>query len=97
MLMSEKKLTRYVEIYTFHHGSASLLTESVETSKAKVTVEMSQSSVKMRAAAQLPAIGPDDDLTGILLQVPVRLAAEALRYLHVPSLHRCTFCFRYSP
>lgn len=30
---------------------------------------MSHSSVKMRAAAQLPAVGPEDDLTGMLLQV----------------------------
>lgn len=45
------------------------VTDSSETSKAKVTVEMSHSSVKMRVATQLPAISPDDDLTGILLQV----------------------------
>ncbi|XP_075894686.1 integrator complex subunit 1 isoform X1 [Nelusetta ayraudi] len=43
--------------------------DSAETSKAKVTVEMSHSSVKMRAAAQLPAVGPEDDLTGMLLQI----------------------------
>lgn len=54
----------------FHDGSAFFLADSVETSKAKVTVEMSHGSVKMRAAAQLPVIKPDDDLTGILLQVP---------------------------
>lgn len=47
------------------------LADSVETSKAKVTVEMSHSSVKMRAAAQLPVIKPDDDLTGVLLQVAI--------------------------
>lgn len=45
------------------------LIDSAETSKAKVTVEMSHSSVKMRAATQLPAVGPDEDLTGMLLQV----------------------------
>lgn len=45
------------------------LTDSAETSKAKVTVEMSHSSVKMRAAGQLPAVTPEDDLTGMLIQV----------------------------
>lgn len=49
--------------------TAFTLTDSLETSKAKVTVEMPQSSVKMRAATQLPVIGPDDDLAGMLLQV----------------------------
>lgn len=43
--------------------------DSSETSKAKVTVEMPHSSVKMRAATQLPVVGPDNDLTGMLLQV----------------------------
>ncbi|XP_056870857.1 integrator complex subunit 1 isoform X1 [Takifugu flavidus] len=58
--------------HTFHSLLRSALPpdkDSVETSKAKVTVEMSHSSVKMRAAAQLPVIKPDDDLTGILLQI----------------------------
>lgn len=45
------------------------LTDSAETSKAKVTVEMPHSSVKMRAASRLPEVGPEDDLTGMLLQV----------------------------
>lgn len=48
-----------------------MLTDSAETSKAKVTVEMPHSSMKMKAASQLPAVGPDDDLTGMLLQVGV--------------------------
>lgn len=55
------------------------LTDSAETSKAKVTVEMSHSSVKMRAATQLPTVGPDDDLTGILLQVG--LSSEAFFFI----------------
>lgn len=45
------------------------LTDSAETSKAKVTVETPHSSVKMRAASQLPEVRPDDDLTSMLLQV----------------------------
>lgn len=45
------------------------VTDSLETSKAKVTVETAHSCVKMRTAAQLPAVRPDDDLTGMLLQV----------------------------
>lgn len=53
--------------------TAFTLTDSLETSKAKVTVEMPQSSVKMRAATQLPVIGPDDDLAGMLLQVKLFL------------------------
>lgn len=47
----------------------SIMTDSADSSKAKVTVEAPHSSVKMRAASQLPAVGPDDDLTGMLLQV----------------------------
>lgn len=43
--------------------------DSSDTSKAKVTVEMLHTSVKMRAANQLPVVGTDDDLTGMLLQV----------------------------
>lgn len=56
------------------------LTDSAETSKAKVTVEMSHSSVKMRAAAQLPAVGPEDDLTGMLLQVGFAVKYARLLY-----------------
>uniref|UniRef100_A0A3Q3GD68 Integrator complex subunit 1 n=1 Tax=Labrus bergylta TaxID=56723 RepID=A0A3Q3GD68_9LABR len=58
--------------HTFHSLLSSSLPpdrDSAETSKAKVTVETPQSSVKMRTAAQLPAVGPDDDLTGMLLQI----------------------------
>ena len=51
--------------------STSLLTDSAETSKVKVTVETPHSSVKMRAASQLPVVGPEDDLTGMLLQVRI--------------------------
>lgn len=58
------KKSKFVHVLT-----ASLLTDSTEASKAKVTVEMPHSSVKMRAASQLPAVGLDDDLTGMLLQV----------------------------
>lgn len=81
--------------------SASLLTDSVETSKAKVTVEMSQSSVKMRAAAQLPAIGPDDDLTSILLQVHNTCSSISRSSVTLMLHHFTCFCFvnifRYSP
>lgn len=68
------------------------LTDSAETSKAKVTVEMSHSSVKMRAAAQLPAVGPDDDLTGMLLQVGLlvkyaRLLYACLRKFYSDKFH----------
>lgn len=49
------------------------MTDSADSSKAKVTVEAPHSSVKMRAASQLPAVGPDDDLTGMLLQVGINL------------------------
>lgn len=45
------------------------VTDSLETTKAKVTVETPHSCVKMRTATQLPAVRPDDDLTGMLLQV----------------------------
>uniref|UniRef100_A0A3Q1GUR2 Integrator complex subunit 1 n=1 Tax=Acanthochromis polyacanthus TaxID=80966 RepID=A0A3Q1GUR2_9TELE len=58
--------------HTFHALLSSSLParrDSAETSKAKVTVETPHSSVKMRAASQLPAVGPDDDLTGMLLQI----------------------------
>ncbi|KAM7371875.1 hypothetical protein PAMP_009079 [Pampus punctatissimus] len=58
--------------HTFHGLLSSSLPphrDGAETSKAKVTVEMPHSSVKMRAASQLPAVGPDDDLTGMMLQI----------------------------
>lgn len=57
--------------HTFHSLLSSSLPphrDAAETSKAKVTVETTPSSVKMRAATQL-TVGPDDDLTGILLQI----------------------------
>uniref|UniRef100_A0A3Q1HA21 Uncharacterized protein n=1 Tax=Anabas testudineus TaxID=64144 RepID=A0A3Q1HA21_ANATE len=58
--------------HTFHALLSSSLPpqrDPSETNKAKVTMEMAHSSVKMRAASQLPAIGPEDDLTGMLLQI----------------------------
>uniref|UniRef100_A0A3B4FN49 Integrator complex subunit 1 n=1 Tax=Pundamilia nyererei TaxID=303518 RepID=A0A3B4FN49_9CICH len=58
--------------HTFHSLLSSSLPphrDSSETSKAKVTVETPHSSVKMRGATQLPVVGPDDDLTGMLLQI----------------------------
>ncbi|XP_030646165.1 integrator complex subunit 1 [Chanos chanos] len=58
--------------HTFHTLlSASLppRRDSAESSKAKVTVETPHSSVKMRPATQVPVIGPEDDLTAILLQL----------------------------
>ncbi|KAJ4932091.1 hypothetical protein JOQ06_010521 [Pogonophryne albipinna] len=58
--------------HTFHSLLSSSLPpdrDAAETSKAKVTVETPHSSVKMRAASQLPAVGPDDDLTGMMLQI----------------------------
>uniref|UniRef100_A0A672ZW68 Integrator complex subunit 1 n=1 Tax=Sphaeramia orbicularis TaxID=375764 RepID=A0A672ZW68_9TELE len=57
--------------HTFHALLSSSLPprrDSAEASKAKVTVETPHSSVKMRAANQL-AVGPEDDLTGMLLQI----------------------------
>uniref|UniRef100_A0A8C1J0C2 Integrator complex subunit 1 n=1 Tax=Cyprinus carpio TaxID=7962 RepID=A0A8C1J0C2_CYPCA len=58
--------------HTFH----SLLSASIpprrdssEMSRAKVTVETPHGSVKMRAVSQVPVIGPEDDLAGILLQL----------------------------
>lgn len=53
----------------FHVLITFFLVDSPETSMAKVTVETAHSSLKMRAASQLPAVGPEDDLTGMLLQV----------------------------
>ncbi|XP_056117655.1 integrator complex subunit 1 isoform X2 [Rhinichthys klamathensis goyatoka] len=58
--------------HTFHSLlSASLPSrrDSSEVNRAKVTVETPHGSVKMRAVSQVPAIGPEDDLTGILLQL----------------------------
>lgn len=58
--------------HTFHSLlSASLPSrrDSSEVSRAKVTVETPHGSVKMRAVSQVPVIGPEDDLTGILLQL----------------------------
>ncbi|XP_036408619.1 integrator complex subunit 1 isoform X1 [Megalops cyprinoides] len=58
--------------HTFHTLlSASLPPhrDSAELSRAKVTVETPPGTVKMRAANQIPAIGPEDDLTGMLLQL----------------------------
>uniref|UniRef100_A0A672MNH3 Integrator complex subunit 1 n=1 Tax=Sinocyclocheilus grahami TaxID=75366 RepID=A0A672MNH3_SINGR len=43
--------------------------DSSEVSRAKVTVETPHGSVKMRAVSQVPVIGPEDDLAGILLQL----------------------------
>ena len=45
------------------------MADSAEVSRAKVTVETPLGSVKMRTLAQVPVIGPEDDLTGVLLQV----------------------------
>lgn len=58
--------------HTFHTLLSSSLPprrDSTEVSKAKVTVETPHSSMRMRAANQIPVIGPDDDLTGMLLQI----------------------------
>lgn len=46
-----------------------VFSDSSEVSRAKVTVETPHGSVKMRAVSQVPVIGPEDDLAGILLQV----------------------------
>uniref|UniRef100_A0A3B3UAH8 Integrator complex subunit 1 n=1 Tax=Poecilia latipinna TaxID=48699 RepID=A0A3B3UAH8_9TELE len=63
--------------HTFHALLSSSLPprrDSLETNKAKVTVETPHSSVKMRAATQLPPVGPEDDLTGMLLQIfPIKV------------------------
>ncbi|XP_003198200.3 integrator complex subunit 1 [Danio rerio] len=58
--------------HTFHTLlSASLpqRRDSSEVSRAKVTVETPHGSVKMRAVSQVPVIGPEDDLAGVLLQL----------------------------
>lgn len=91
-----------MEMSIYFHDGSTFLTDSPETSKAKVTVEMSHSSVKMRAAAQLPVIGPDDDLTVILLQVGNSFPAIT-QSLHITSMSHHLSCFsfpnlfRYSP
>uniref|UniRef100_A0A3Q2GA51 Integrator complex subunit 1 n=1 Tax=Cyprinodon variegatus TaxID=28743 RepID=A0A3Q2GA51_CYPVA len=63
--------------HTFHSLLSSSLPphrDSLETSKAKVTVETPHSSVKMRSATQLPSIRPEDDLPGMLLQIfPIKV------------------------
>lgn len=87
MLISEIKLLVNIYIYV-----SFFLPDSVETTKAKVTVEMSHSSVKLRAAAQLPVIGPDDDLTSILLQVHITFHLSVKCYLSVTSLLLFLFC-----
>ncbi|KAK9977994.1 hypothetical protein ABG768_019770 [Culter alburnus] len=58
--------------HTFHSLLSTSLPQrrdSSEVSRAKVTVETPHGSVKMRAVSQVPVIGPEDDLTGILLQL----------------------------
>ncbi|XP_049601742.1 integrator complex subunit 1 isoform X1 [Syngnathus scovelli] len=65
--------------HAFHRLLSSFLPpqrDAAETSKAKVTVETPHGSVKMRAAAQLPTVGPDDDLPGLMLRI-FPLKAEA--------------------
>ncbi|XP_077474311.1 integrator complex subunit 1 isoform X2 [Stigmatopora argus] len=66
--------------HAFHRLLSSSLptqTDAAETSKAKVTVEPPHGSVKIRAATQLPTIGPDDDLAGLMLRI-FPLKAEQL-------------------
>ncbi|XP_065116394.1 integrator complex subunit 1 isoform X2 [Paramisgurnus dabryanus] len=58
--------------HTFHSllsASIPQRRDSSELNKAKVTVETPHGSVKMRVVSQVPVIGPDDDLAGILLQL----------------------------
>ncbi|XP_028310866.1 integrator complex subunit 1 [Gouania willdenowi] len=58
--------------HTFHTLLSSSLPprrDSCESSKVKVTMETPHSSVKMRGASHLPVVSPDDDLTGMLLQI----------------------------
>uniref|UniRef100_A0A673K7H9 Integrator complex subunit 1 n=1 Tax=Sinocyclocheilus rhinocerous TaxID=307959 RepID=A0A673K7H9_9TELE len=58
--------------HTFHSLLSTSLPphrDSSEVSRAKVTVETPHGSVKMRAVSQVPVIGPEDDLAGILLQL----------------------------
>ncbi|XP_045571005.1 integrator complex subunit 1 isoform X1 [Salmo salar] len=57
--------------HTFHGLLSSSLPprrDSTEVNRAKVTVETPSGSLKMRAN-QIPVIGPEDDLTGMLLQM----------------------------
>eukprot|EP00063_Salmo_salar_P067181 XP_014042016.1 PREDICTED: integrator complex subunit 1-like [Salmo salar] len=57
--------------HTFHRLLSSSLPprrDSTEVNRAKVTVETPSGSLKMRAN-QIPVIGPEDDLTGMLLQM----------------------------
>ncbi|XP_028842567.1 integrator complex subunit 1 isoform X2 [Denticeps clupeoides] len=58
--------------HTFHALLSASLTpqkDSAEVSRAKVTLETVHPSVKMRAANQVPVIGPEDDLAAIFLQM----------------------------
>uniref|UniRef100_A0A3Q2YRT2 Integrator complex subunit 1 n=1 Tax=Hippocampus comes TaxID=109280 RepID=A0A3Q2YRT2_HIPCM len=58
--------------HAFHRLLSSFLPpqrDAAEPSKSKVTVETPHGSVRMRAATQLPAVGPDDDLTGLMLRI----------------------------
>uniref|UniRef100_A0A4W4DNX1 DUF3677 domain-containing protein n=1 Tax=Electrophorus electricus TaxID=8005 RepID=A0A4W4DNX1_ELEEL len=57
---------------TFHSLlSASLppRRDSAEVGRTKLSVETPHGSVKMRSPSQLPVIGPEDDLTSVLLQL----------------------------
>uniref|UniRef100_A0A4W5NFU9 Integrator complex subunit 1 n=1 Tax=Hucho hucho TaxID=62062 RepID=A0A4W5NFU9_9TELE len=57
--------------HTFHGLLSSSLPprrDSTEVNRAKVTVETPSGALKMRAN-QIPVIGPEDDLTGMLLQM----------------------------
>ncbi|XP_018599754.2 integrator complex subunit 1 isoform X3 [Scleropages formosus] len=58
--------------HTFHSLlSASLppSREGGEVSRVKVAVEAPHGTVKVRAASKIPVIGPDDDFSGLLLQL----------------------------
>ncbi|XP_051995791.1 integrator complex subunit 1 [Xyrauchen texanus] len=58
--------------HTFHSLLSAALPQrrdSSEVSRAKVTVETPHGSVKMRGVSQVPVVGPDDDLAGVLLQL----------------------------
>lgn len=56
------------------HECFRLCADAAEVSKAKVTVETPHGSVKMRSSTQLPVIGPEDDLTAVLLQVTTHIS-----------------------
>nr|XP_043906794.1 integrator complex subunit 1 isoform X1 [Solea senegalensis]XP_043906795.1 integrator complex subunit 1 isoform X1 [Solea senegalensis] len=78
--------------HTFHSLLSSSLPserDSADTSKVKVTVETPHSSVKMRAASQLPVVGPEDDLTGMLLQVEIVSALTVSRVCAVNCYFYC--------